>query len=204
MSAQHTANRREDMRLITGKGRYTSDLNLPGQLFGYFVRSDRPHAEIASVDTSAAANVPGVRAILTGADALSAGYTQFQNILTVPGKNGQTILRPERPVLAAKRVRHVGDALALVVADTAAAAQDAAEAISVEYRDLPAVVELVRQDVQQDPAGADASLRAVPRQPHDALRGQFLVRDLREEEARERAVLVEESADVLDRVGARR
>ena len=139
---QHTANRREDARLITGKGRYTSDLSFPGQLYGHFVRSDRAHAEIASVDTAQAARIPGVRGIFTGADALGAGYTQFQNILTVPGKNGQPILRPDRPVLAATRVRHVGDALALVVADTPNAAQDAAEAITVEYRDLPPVVDV--------------------------------------------------------------
>ena len=139
---QQAANRREDMRLITGKGRYTSDLNFPGQLHGCFVRSDRSHAQIVSVATADAAKMPGVRAIFTGADALDAGSTQFQNILTVPGKNGQPILRPERPVLAAKRVRHVGDALALVVADSAVAAQDAAEAVRVEYRDLPPVVDV--------------------------------------------------------------
>ena len=145
MSEQHhTANRREDMRLITGKGRYTADLNLPGQLHACFVRSDRAHAEIASIDTAEAARMPGVRAILTGDDALAAGYTQFQNILTVHGRNGQPILRPERPVLAAKRVRHVGDALALVVADSHAAAQDAAETIRIEYRDLPPVVDVER------------------------------------------------------------
>jgi carbon-monoxide dehydrogenase large subunit len=143
MSEQHrTANRREDLRLITGKGRYTSDLNLPKQLYAYFVRSDRPHAEIVSVTTTQAEQMPDVRAVFTGADALNAGYTQFQNILTVAGKNGQPILRPERPVLAAKRVRHVGDALALVVAESAVAAQDAAEAVVVEYRDLPAVVDV--------------------------------------------------------------
>ena len=144
----HSANRREDARLITGKGRYTSDLSFPGQLYGYFVRSDRPHAEIASVDTAAAAKMPGVRGIFTGTDALGAGYTQFQNILAVPGKNGQPILRPERPVLAAKRVRHVGDALALVIADSSVGAQDAAEAINVEYRDLPPVVDVERSTAQ--------------------------------------------------------
>ena len=143
MSEHHRAgNRREDLRLITGRGQYTSDLNLPKQLYGYFLRSDRPHAEIVALSIDTAAKMPGVRGIFTGADALSAGYTQFQNILTVPGTNGHPILRPERPVLAAKRVRHVGDALALVVADTAVEAQDAAEAISVEYRDLPAVVDV--------------------------------------------------------------
>ena len=63
---QHTANRREDARLITGKGRYTSDLSFPGQLYGHFVRSDRAHAEIASVDTAQAARIPGVRGIFTG------------------------------------------------------------------------------------------------------------------------------------------
>jgi carbon-monoxide dehydrogenase large subunit len=136
------ANRREDLRLITGRGRYTSDLTLPDELQGHFLRSDRAHAEIVSIDTSAAASMPGVRGIFTGEDALAAGYTQFQNILTVPGVNGQPILRPERPVLAARRVRHVGDALALVVADSRAQAQEAAEAIEVEYRDLPALVDV--------------------------------------------------------------
>jgi aerobic carbon-monoxide dehydrogenase large subunit len=138
----HAGNRREDMRLITGRGRYTSDLNLPGQLYGHFVRSDRPHAEIIAVSTEEAARMPGVKAILTGADALAAGYTQFQNLVTVTGLNGQPILRPEHPVLAAKRVRHVGEALALVVADSAIAAQEAAEAVNVEYRDLPVVVDV--------------------------------------------------------------
>ncbi len=138
----HAGNRLEDLRLITGRGRYTSDLNLPGQLHGYFLRSDRPHAQIVSIDTAAAARMPGVRGIFTGEDALEAGYTDFQNILTVPGKNGEPVIRPERPVLAARRVRHVGDALALVVADTLAQAQEAAEAIEVEYRDLPALADV--------------------------------------------------------------
>src|SRR5690606_14949146 len=126
---------------------YTADLNLPGQLHACFLRADRPHAEIVSIDTAAAAQMPGVHGILTGEDALQAGYTDFQNILTVPGKNGEPLVRPEHPVLAARRVRHVGDALALVIADTPAQAQEAAEAIEVEYRDLPALAD-VREAVQ--------------------------------------------------------
>jgi len=143
MSEQHAhaGNRREDARLITGQGCYTADQNLPGQLYAYFLRSDRAHAEILRVDTETARAMPGVAGVFTGEDALAAGYTRFQNILTGPGRDGQTIRLPERPVLAAHRVRHVGDAVALVVADSVAAAQDAAEAIEIEYRDLPPVVD---------------------------------------------------------------
>jgi carbon-monoxide dehydrogenase large subunit len=137
----HSGNRREDRRLITGRGQYTADQNLPGQLHAYFLRSDRAHAEILRVDTDTARAMPGVHAVYTGQDAIDAGYTQFQNILTMPGRDGQPIRRPERPVLCATRVRHVGDAVALVVADTPAQAQDAAEAIEIDYRELVPVVD---------------------------------------------------------------
>ena len=135
----HHGNRQEDRRLVTGQGCYTADWSLPGQLHACFVRADRAHAEILSVDTSAAAKAPGVHAVLTGDDALKAGYIQFLQMLTFPGVGGQKLAKPDRPVLATKRVRHVGEPVAMVVADTAGAAQDAAELIVVEYRDLPAV-----------------------------------------------------------------
>ena len=130
----------EDARLTTGSGKYAADWNLPGQLYGCFIRSDRAHAQIASVDVSKALKHPGVKRVLTGEDAVRAGYTKQMHTLTFPGKGGQQTRSPERPVLAHGKVRYVGEAVALVVADTAAGAQDAAELIEVDYRDLPPAV----------------------------------------------------------------
>ncbi|HEX3172576.1 MAG TPA: xanthine dehydrogenase family protein molybdopterin-binding subunit [Burkholderiales bacterium] len=139
MSHSHTAQRREDLRLITGRGRYTADVNLPGQLHAAFLRADRAHAQIVSIDTAPALAHPGVVAVLTGADALAAQYTQFPNLMAFTGRNGAQILKPERPVLATTAVRYVGETVAMVVAESALAAQDALDAIVVDYRDLGAV-----------------------------------------------------------------
>src|SRR6185312_11637216 len=132
--------RREDFRLVTGQGRYTSDWNRPNQAYGFFLRADRAHAEIVSLDTSEARAMPGVIAILTGEDIAKAGYKSPPTMVAWPGKGGMKIRHPARPVLAQKKVRHIGEEIALVVADTLAQAQDAAEAITVNYRDLPAVI----------------------------------------------------------------
>ncbi len=132
--------RREDARLITGHGRYTADWNLPGQLHAAFLRSDRAHAEIVRLDAARALAHPGVKAVLTGEDARTAGYKSLPNIVSYPGKGGQPMLKPHYPVLAAGRVRFVGEPVAMIVADTAAIAEDARELIDIEYRDLPAVV----------------------------------------------------------------
>src|SRR5690349_5775016 len=139
-ASHHFHGRVEDHRLITGTGKYAADWNLPGQLYAAFVRSDRAHAEIVSVNTSAAAKHPGVKKVYTGKEAIAAGFTKYFVLVNWPGRGGQHIIKPPRPMLAASTVRHVGDALAMVVADSAAAAQDAAELVEVEYRDLPAVV----------------------------------------------------------------
>jgi carbon-monoxide dehydrogenase large subunit len=138
--AAHHGGRVEDLRLVTGAGRYASDWSLPGQLYCAFVRSDRAHAEILSVKTDKAQRHPGVKRVYTGADAIAAGYTKYFVVVSYPGRGGKHIIKPPRPVLAAKKVRHVGDALAMVVADSPVAAQDAAELVEVDYRDLPAVV----------------------------------------------------------------
>ena len=134
--------RREDHRLITGQGRFTGDWNLPGQLHGHFLRADRAHAEIVSLDAKAALASPGVRAVLTGEDVRKAGFKEAPPLVRYPGRGGMKLLEPHRDALAVGRVRHVGQEVALVVADTAAAAQDAAEKIAVEYRDLRAIVEV--------------------------------------------------------------
>lgn len=140
MSNTHAANRREDLRLITGRGRYTADTNLPGQLHAAFLRADRAHAVIESINIQSALAGAGVVAVLTGADALAAQYTHFPNLMTFAGRNGAQILHTERPVLATAAVRYVGETVAMVVAETALAAQDAVDAIEIEYRDLRAVV----------------------------------------------------------------
>jgi carbon-monoxide dehydrogenase large subunit len=132
--------RLEDLRLIKGEGRYAADWNLPGQAHAAFVRADRAHAKILSVGTEAARKAPGVLTVLTGEDAVKAGCVKPLSFLTFPGKGGKKADIPERPVLAHDRVRFVGDAVALVIAETALQAQDAAELVEVEYEDLPVVV----------------------------------------------------------------
>jgi carbon-monoxide dehydrogenase large subunit len=132
-------NRREDIRLITGQGRYTADWNLPNQLHAVFLRADRAHAEILRLDAARALAHPGVKAVLTGDDAREAGFKSLPNTVNYPGKDGQQIRKPFHPVLAGDRVRYVGEPVAMIVADTPAIAEDARELIDIEYRDLPAV-----------------------------------------------------------------
>ena len=137
----HDGRRVEDFRLITGAGRYASDWSVAGQLYGHFVRSDRAHAEIVSVDIKEASAFPGVRGVYTGEDAVRAGYVRAPHTMAFVGKNGMKARAPERPVLAHKRVRFVGEAVALVVADSPGAAEDAADLVAVEYRDLQSVTD---------------------------------------------------------------
>jgi carbon-monoxide dehydrogenase large subunit len=133
--------RREDARLVTGHGRYSADCNLPGQLHAAFVRSDRAHAQIISLNPKSALAMPGVVAVFTGEDMAQAGLKTAPPLLKASGRGGMALQVPHRDVLARERVRYVGQEVALVVAETALAAQDAAGAIEVEYRDLPAVVD---------------------------------------------------------------
>jgi carbon-monoxide dehydrogenase large subunit len=153
--------RREDTRLVTGAGCYTSDWNLDGQLHAAFLRADRAHAEIVRFDAARALALPGVRAVLTGEDARAAGLKSLPNIVTYPGKSGQQVKKPHHPVLALGRVRFVGEPVAMVVADTAALAEDARELLDVEYRDLPAVADF------------DAAVRAGAPQLHDEVPGNL-------------------------------
>ena len=133
--------RLEDRRLLTGRGKFTSDWNFPGQAYAAFLRSDRAHAEIASIDASAALAAPGVLAVLTGKDVAEAGYRSIPTNLGVKDRFGEPLKKPPRPVLARGKVRHVGECVACVVAESPHAAQDAAELVAVEYRDLPAVAD---------------------------------------------------------------
>src|SRR2546430_1156675 len=130
--------RLEDQRMLTGRGRYVSDWNLPGQAYAYFLRSDRAHAEIVSIDKSEALRGAGVLTVYTGDDLKS--LKSLPAALPAKGRGGMELINPGRPALAQGRVRFAGDAVAMFVAESAAAAQDAAERIAVEYRELPAVV----------------------------------------------------------------
>lgn len=129
----------EDPRLVRGGGRYTDDIKLPGLVHGVVLRSPHAHAKIRSIDITTAKTAPGVLAVLTSADLKSAGYGD----LPVPGglkrRDGSPMYRPRYPILADDRVRWVGDSVAFVVAETVAQALDAAEMISVDYAELPAV-----------------------------------------------------------------
>src|SRR5262245_12305524 len=151
--------RREDDRLLTGRGQYTADWNLPGQLYGVFLRSDRAHAEIVTLKMDAALRHPGVEAVLAGED--TASFKTPPPMVTYPGIGGAMIKVPHLDVIARKRVRYVGQEVALVVATSASAAQDAAEAIEVEYRDLPSVVD------------AEAALAPGAPQLHDDVPGNL-------------------------------
>jgi carbon-monoxide dehydrogenase large subunit len=133
--------RREDLRLVTGQGRYTADWNLPSQVYGFFLRSDRAHAEIVTLDTAAASQVPGVLGVFCGQDLAKAGFKSPRPMSNIKVKEGTGIKIPPRPALAQGRVRFVGEPVALVVAESEWAAQDAAERIAIDYRDLPAMTE---------------------------------------------------------------
>ncbi|MSQ18145.1 MAG: xanthine dehydrogenase family protein molybdopterin-binding subunit [Betaproteobacteria bacterium] len=131
--------RREDRRLMTGVGRYTADWDLPGQLYGVFLRADRAHALMRSVDATAARKHPGVISVITGADLANAGFKFPGTMVSYPGRGGQSVKVPQRPCLARDRVRFVGEEVALVVATSKLAAQDATELIAIDYEDLPVV-----------------------------------------------------------------
>jgi len=131
--------RLEDDRMLTGRGKYVSDWNLPGQAYGHFLRSDRAHADIVALDAAAALAHPGVIAVITGED-IKAALKSLPCALPVKGRGGMELIHPGRPALAQGRVRFTGEPVALIVAESATAAQDAAELVNIEYRDRPAVV----------------------------------------------------------------
>jgi carbon-monoxide dehydrogenase large subunit len=127
--------------LVTGRGRYTADYQYDGQVVGHFLRADRAHARILSIDLEQAIKVPGVLDIVTGADLVAAGWKGTPSTSFFKGVGGSSLRVPFRTGLAHGRVRFVGEPVALVVAETEHIAQDAAELIAIEYEDLPALVE---------------------------------------------------------------
>lgn len=135
-----SSKRREDVRFLTGNGNYTDDINIRGQAYVFFLRSDIAHGTLNSVDTSAAAAMPGVVQIFTGADFEAVGGIPCGWLVT--DKHGEPMQEPKHPVLAHGKVRHVGEPIAAVVADSLEQARDAAEAIEVDISELSAVINM--------------------------------------------------------------
>jgi len=158
--------RKEDERLVTGKGRFTDDFSLPGEAHAAMVRSPHPHARIVAIDAAAAKAMPGVLGVFTGADCIAdkigplphdpVPKTKFDMKLTGPG--GGAVFAGPHALLPADRVRHVGEAVVMVVAETKAQALDATEAVAVTYEEMPFV--LHTEDAMQP--GAPVLWDAVP------------------------------------------
>jgi aerobic carbon-monoxide dehydrogenase large subunit len=135
--------RREDYRFLTGQGTYTDDINRPGQLYAYILRSPHANARLNRIDTSGATSAPGVVAVFTGQDMAKDGIGGLPCGWLINSKDGSPMKEPPHPVLAVDRVRHVGDPVAVVIADSLGQARDAAEKIAVDYAVEPAVVDVV-------------------------------------------------------------
>ncbi|WP_299962451.1 xanthine dehydrogenase family protein molybdopterin-binding subunit [uncultured Roseobacter sp.] len=135
-----SSKRREDVRFLTGAGNYTDDINIHGQAHVFFLRSDVAHGTITAIDTSAAEAMPGVVKVFTGADFEAVGGMPCG--WQVTDKHGAPMQEPRHPILAHGKVRHVGEPIAAVVAETLEQARDAAEAIDLDIAELPAVIDM--------------------------------------------------------------
>ncbi|HEV2612213.1 MAG TPA: xanthine dehydrogenase family protein molybdopterin-binding subunit [Noviherbaspirillum sp.] len=133
--------RKEDYRFITGSGKYTDDVQIPGQTYAYFLRSPHAHAAIRSIDSSAAQSAPGVIAVFTGEDLAADKVAGVPCGWLITDVNGEPMKEPAHPALAQGKVRYVGDQVAIVIASTYLQAKDAAELIQVDYDILPAVAD---------------------------------------------------------------
>jgi carbon-monoxide dehydrogenase large subunit len=155
--------RKEDPVLLRGEGRYSDDLNLPNQAHAVMVRSNAAHGIIRSIDTEAAKAMPGVLAVLTGQDLINAGLGDMPSGMSFKMRDGADMPKPTQPILTTDKVRFVGDPVAVVVAETALQAKDAAESVFVDIDTLPAVT--------------DAAAAAAPGAPlvHDATAGNVIL-----------------------------
>ena len=134
--------RKEDKKFLTGKGRYTDDINRAGQVYAHFVRSDVAHANIKSIDTKTASAASGVVAVYTGEDVAADGIGGPICGWVVPNRDGSATHEPPHPLLAQGKVRFVGDAVAVVIAESVEQAKSASELVEVDYEELPAVANL--------------------------------------------------------------
>ncbi len=149
--------REEDLRLLQGRGRYTDDVNALNQAHAYVFRSPIAHADIRSIDTTAASKAPGVLAVLVGEDLEARGLGTLRP--AAPGKrsDGSPGFVCTQPLLAQGRVRYAGEAIAFIVAETVAQAKDAAELIEIDFDALPVIISV-------DDALAPECLRSLGRQ----------------------------------------
>ena len=131
--------RKEDDTLVRGKGKYTDDFSLPGQVYAWIVRSSHAHGILRGIDTEAAKAMPGVLGVWTGADLASANYGPYTCGLPLKSRDGSPLLQTNRTALMSDKVRYVGDPVAFVVAETLAQARDAGEAVVLDIDPLPAV-----------------------------------------------------------------
>jgi carbon-monoxide dehydrogenase large subunit len=163
--------RREDLRLVRGAGRFTADENLPGQAYAVMLRSPHAHARIRAIATDNAKSVPGVLAVLTGADCRADGLNPIPHKpwsphpaeIPLPNSDGSPAFIPPHHPLPADKARFAGEAVAMVVAETVYAAKDGAERIEIDYEVLPAVVETTaaaRQDAPKVHEGTGAGARS--------------------------------------------
>jgi carbon-monoxide dehydrogenase large subunit len=143
--------RNEDPRLLTGHGRYVADITLPGELCAVVVRSPHAHALIRAIDTAEAAAAPGVHGVYTVEDLERDGVGNIPCMIKTRNRDGSESVKPPRPALARDRVRHVGDPVAFVVAETHWQALDAAELVDVDYEQLDAVVDTATADAESAP-----------------------------------------------------
>ena len=141
--------RREDPRLLRGQGRYFDDLNIADQFYAAVVRSPHAHADIRSIDTQAASQMPGVRAVLTGKDYQADALGPLPSMAPYKKRDGSPMYLPPRPAIATGRAFHVGHPVAVVIADTLDRARDAAEKVAIDYASLPAVVS-AREAAEKD------------------------------------------------------
>jgi len=142
--------RKEDIRFITGKGQYTDDITRPGETRAVFVRSPHAHAKIRKVDVAAASKMPGVLAVLIGADLAADKIGNLICGWMIHSKDGSPMKMAPHPAIAAGKACYVGDPVAVVIAETLAQGEDAAEKVKVDYEALPAVVEAAK--AQNGPA----------------------------------------------------
>jgi carbon-monoxide dehydrogenase large subunit len=136
--------RKEDYRFLTGAGQYTDDVSLPNQAYAAFVRSPHAHAVIKKIDFEKAKSAPGVVAVFTGADLANAKVGGLPCGWLITDVNGQPMKEPPHPCLAQGKVRHVGDQVAVVIAETLDQARDAAELVKVDYQELSAVTDAAK------------------------------------------------------------
>ena len=143
--------RKEDHRFITGAGQYTDDINRLNQLYAHIIRSPHAHATIKAIDSSAAEAAAGVVAVLTGADMAADGLGGLPCGWGITGKDGTPMVEPAHPPLAAETVRHVGDQVAVVIAESRAVARDAAELVDIDFDELPSVSDIASADADGAP-----------------------------------------------------